>query len=60
MIKINSYNKPQIKLIDFRLATYIPPPGKKYLGTRKNAAPEILGKTGYREKVDEWALGVIM
>ena len=63
MIKINSYNKPQIKLIDFGFATYIPPPGQKikeYLGTREYAAPEILEETGYREKVDEWAIGVIM
>ena len=63
MIKINSYNKPQIKLIDFGFATYIPPPGQKikeYLGTREYAAPEILEESGYREKVDEWAIGVIM
>ena len=63
MIKINSYNKPQIKLIDFGFATYIPKNGEKlreYLGTREYAAPEILEETGYREKVDEWAIGVIM
>ena len=63
MIKINMYNKPQIKLIDFGFATYIPPEGEKikeYLGTREYAAPEILEEAGYREKVDEWAIGVIM
>ena len=63
MIKINMYNKPQIKLIDFGFATYIPKDGEKlkeYLGTREYAAPEILEQTGYREKVDEWAIGVIM
>ena len=63
MIKINAYNKPQIKLIDFGFATYIPKNGEKlreYLGTREYAAPEILEETGYREKVDEWAIGVIM
>ena len=63
MIKINMYNKPQIKLIDFGFATYIPKNGEKikeYLGTREYAAPEILEETGYREKVDEWAIGVIM
>ena len=62
-IKINVYNKPQIKLIDFGFATYIPKNGEKlreYLGTREYAAPEILEETGYREKVDEWAIGVIM
>ena len=63
MIKINAYNKPQIKLIDYGFATYIPKNGEKlreYLGTREYAAPEILEETGYREKVDEWAIGVIM
>ena len=63
MIKINAYNKPQIKLIDFGFAAYIPKNGEKlreYLGTREYAAPEILEETGYREKVDEWAIGVIM
>ena len=63
MIKINAYNRPQIKLIDFGFATYIPKNGEKlreYLGTREYAAPEILEETGYREKVDEWAIGVIM
>ena len=63
MIKIDAYNKPQIKLIDFGFATYIPKNGEKlreYLGTREYAAPEILEESGYREKVDEWAIGVIM
>ena len=63
MIKINKFNKPLIKLIDFGFATYIPKNGEKlreYLGTREYAAPEILEETGYREKVDEWAIGVIM
>ena len=63
MIKINSDNKPQIKLIDFGFATYIPKNEEKLkdcLGTREYAAPEILDGTGYREKVDEWAIGVIM
>ena len=63
MIKINKFNKPQVKLIDFGFATYIPKEGEKiteYLGTREYAAPEILQESGYREKVDEWAIGVIM
>ena len=45
MIKIDEYNKPKIKLIDFGFATYIPKNGekiKKFLGTRECAAPEIL------------------
>ena len=63
MIKINNLNKPQIKLIDFGLATYIPKNGQKlkeFLGTREYAAPEIHENSGYLEKVDEWAIGVIM
>ena len=63
MIKINIYNKPQIKLIDFGLATYIPKNGQKikeFYGTREYAAPEIYESSGYLEKVDEWAIGVIM
>lgn len=63
MIKINVYNKPQIKLIDFGLATYIPSNGQRlreFLGTREYAAPEIHENSGYLEKVDEWAIGVIM
>lgn len=63
MIKIDRNNKPIIKLIDFGFATYIPKNGEKlreYLGTREYAAPEILEENGYLEKVDEWAIGVIM
>ena len=63
LIKINMFNKPQIKLIDFGLATYIPKNGKKlreFIGTREYAAPEIHENSGYLEKVDEWAIGVIM
>ena len=63
MIKIDSNNRPKIKLIDFGFATYIPKNGEKireYLGTREYAAPEILEESGYTEKVDEWAIGVIM
>ena len=63
MIKIDEYNKPKIKLIDFGFATYIPKNGEKikeFLGTREYAAPEILESQGYLEKVDEWAIGVIM
>ena len=63
LIKIDMFNKPQVKLIDFGLATYIPKNGqrlKEFLGTREYAAPEIHENSGYLEKVDEWAIGVIM
>ena len=63
MIKIDKFNKPLIKLIDFGLATYIPTNGQRlreFLGTREYAAPEIYENSGYLEKVDEWAIGVIL
>jgi len=47
MIKINMFNKPQIKLIDFGFATYIPKNREKiteYLGTREYAARKIIPK----------------
>ena len=45
------------------MATYIPANGQKikeFYGTREYAAPEIYESSGYLEKVDEWAIGVIM
>ena len=63
LIKIDMFNKPQVKLIDFGLATYIPKNGQKlkeFLGTREYAAPEIYENSGYLEKIDEWAIGIIM
>ena len=62
MIKIDYNNKPQVKLIDFGMAAYIIK-DKKYkvfLGTRAYAAPEIFSGDGYDERVDEWAIGVIL
>ena len=62
MIKIDNNNKPKVKLIDFGMAAFIPSGGKfnEFLGTKAYAAPEIFGYTGYNEKVDEWAIGVIL
>ena len=62
MIKIDNNNKPQVKLIDFGMAAFIPSNGKfnEFLGTKAYAAPEIFGYSGYTEKVDEWAIGVIL
>ena len=44
------------------MAAAIPNGGRfrEFLGTRAYAAPEIFGFTGYNEKVDEWAVGIIM
>ena len=63
LIKIDEENNPIIKLIDFGLATYMPKNGEiltEIIGTRKYAAPEMLYGYGYSEKVDEWAIGVVM
>ena len=63
LIYIDEDNRPIIKLIDFGLATYIPKDNSKLnevVGTRAYSAPEIIEKCGYREKIDEWATGVIM
>lgn len=63
LIKIDEENNPIIKLIDFGLATFMPKDGEiltEIIGTRKYAAPEMLYGYGYSEKVDEWAIGVVM
>ena len=63
LIYIDENNHPIVKIIDFGLATYIPKDNTKLteiVGTRAYSAPEIIEKCGYKEKVDEWAIGVIM
>ena len=63
MIKIDENNNPILKLIDFGLAENIPDGGEKLtevVGTKKYCAPEMICEYGYNEKVDEWAIGVIM
>ena len=63
MIRIDANNRPILKLIDFGLATFCPKGGdllKQFVGTPEYAAPELCNKNGYGEKVDEWAMGVIM
>ena len=63
LIYIDENNNPIIKLIDFGLATYFPQENTQLIeivGTRAYSAPEIIEKCGYKEKIDEWALGVIM
>ena len=63
LIYIDENDYPIIKIIDFGLATYIPKDSTKLteiVGTRAYSAPEIIEKCGYKEKIDEWAVGVIM
>ena len=63
LLKIDENNFPIIKLIDFGLAINLPNNGEKLyelIGTRKYASPEMITGTGYNEKIDEWAIGVIM
>lgn len=54
--------KSSIKLIDFGLTKWKVSEGKLYsqAGTRFYFAPEMLTKQGYSEKVDLWAVGVMM
>ena len=63
LIKIDENNNPIIKLIDFGLAINMPNNGEKLteiIGTRKYCSPEMLLGYGYNEKIDEWAIGVVM
>ena len=56
-------NKPILKLIDFGNAQRKPLNNEKlynFCGTKEFMAPEALEKSGFDEKVDEWAAGIIM
>ena len=63
VLKIDEYNNIKIKLTDFGLAIEKPTNNEKLyeiIGTRKYQSPEMICGYGYNEKVDEWALGVVM
>ena len=63
VLQIDNYNNIKIKLIDFGLAIEKPSNGEKLyeiIGTRKYQSPEMICGYGYNEKVDEWAIGVVM
>ena len=63
MIIIGENNNPIIKLIDFGLATNIPEDGKLLYdnnGTIDYSAPEVINYCGYNEKMDIWAIGIII
>lgn len=52
-----------VHIADFNVTAYLPKNGeylKSISGTVSYMAPEMVKKTGYREQVDWWSLGVIM
>ena len=60
---IDENNNIEVKIIDFGLAIEKPKNDIKLneiIGTRKYQAPEMIMGYEYTEKVDEWALGVVM
>lgn len=66
MVVIHKDNMPEIKVIDFGLSADIPKKDvpstylKDFVGTPSYAAPEIINRSPYDEKVDIWSLGVLM
>ena len=63
VVKFNKENKPELKLIDFGNARRKPKNNERlfnFIGTKEYTAPEALENTGFNEKVDEWAAGIIM
>ena len=63
VVKFNKENKPQLKLIDFGNSRRKPKDKERlfnFVGTKEYTAPEALENTGFNEKVDEWAAGIIM
>ena len=54
---------PKLKLIDFGNVRKIPQKKQKlynFSGTKEYMAPEIIDNSGFNEKIDEWAAGIIM
>ena len=54
---------PLLKLVDFGNIRKIPQNKEKlynFSGTKEYMAPEALENTGFNEKIDEWAAGIIM
>ena len=63
VLQFDENNNIKIKLIDFGLAIEKPLNGSKLneiIGTRKYQSPEMICELGYGEKIDEWAIGVVM
>lgn len=62
MVIFDNEQKPQIKLIDFGFACFIPSSGKMndFLGSPIYTAPEMLRKEQYDAKVDIWSAGIVL
>ena len=63
VLQFDENNNIKIKLIDFGLAIEKPLNDSKLneiIGTRKYQSPEMICELGYGEKIDEWAIGVVM
>ena len=63
VVIFNKDNKPELKLIDFGNARRKPNNKERlfnFVGTKEYTAPEALENSGFNEKVDEWAAGIIM
>ena len=61
--KKNINEIPKLKLIDFGNVKKIPQKKQKlynFSGTKEFMAPEIIDNSGYNEKVDVWAAGILM
>ena len=61
--KENVNEIPKLKLIDFGNVRKIPQKKQKlynFSGTKEYMAPEIIDNSGFNEKIDEWAAGIIM
>ena len=59
----NKMHFPILKLIDFGNSRKIDNVGdnlKHFRGTLCYMAPELFEKTGFNEKIDEWAVGILM
>ncbi|EYC14268.1 hypothetical protein Y032_0041g441 [Ancylostoma ceylanicum] len=63
LLYTGSHGEFELKLADFGLATELPEDGGKLTticGTPTYVASEVILETGYDEKVDVWATGVIL
>ena len=62
ILLVHDGKKTRAKLIDYGLATFLGPGdwSQEPVGTLKYVSPEVISRLRYREKVDNWSLGVIL